>query len=307
MNNNIYGLIGIGSINSNWNADFDGSPKTDGNGNIKGSPYALEYCIKNVWNLKGDRVLGIREKDGKGQYYLKQSQKYTSVFGSELNKNTSNEEVLTNLLSCKDVLNFGCVFTGGKGEDNSIHLQGIVQIADGLNKYNDTVINTETILSPYASGDKKTMTTNGVRVTTNEAHYLYPFTITPNQLDDRGKNISYSNEDYEDFKDISLKAVTLYNSKTKVGCKNEFGLFVKVKEEYNYILALGDLSEYVSIYKDEEQLVYDLTKLNELLVDCKEKIESIEMYYKSNINKVVGLDVKELNVKQFDIITRKEL
>jgi CRISPR-associated protein Csh2 len=307
MMNNVYGIIGVGSINSNWCADFDGTPKTDGNGNIKGSPYALQYCNKNLWNLRGDKVLGLREKDSKGQYYLKQSQRYTSVFGKELGKNTTNEEVLNNLLTCKDIINFGCVFTGAKGEENSIHLQGVVQIQDGLNKYADTVINTETILSPFASGDKKSMTTNGIRVTTNEAHYLYPFTITPSQLNEIGNNVGYTTEDYEDFKDVTLKSVTLYNSKAKAGCKNEFGLFVKVKEEYSYILALGDLTEYVEVYKEDGQLIYDLSRLNQVITDCKEKIESIEIYYKSNINNIKGISIEGVSIKQFDIVTGKEL
>jgi CRISPR-associated protein Csh2 len=151
------------------------------------------------------------------------------------------------------------------------------------------------------------MTTNGIRVTTNEAHYLYPFTITPSQLNEIGSNIKYTVEDYEDFKDVTLKSVTLYNSKAKAGCKNEFGLFVKVKEEYNYILVLGDLTEYVEVYKEEGQLTYDLSKLNQVLNDCKEKIENIELYYKSNINSIKGINVEGVNIKQFDIVTGKEL
>ena len=63
MKNNIYGILGVEAINSSWNNDFDGMPKTDGNGVIKGSPYALEYVIKRLWDSKGERVLGLKTKD----------------------------------------------------------------------------------------------------------------------------------------------------------------------------------------------------------------------------------------------------
>lgn len=304
LNNNIYGILGIGAINSNWCADFDGNPKTDGNGNIKGSPYALQFCIKKSWNNKGEKVLGIKEVNEEG-FVLTQPKKYESLFDQTIDKNTTEKDILNNLLQCKDVINFGCVFTGL----GSINLQGVVQIADGMNAYCDTVVNTETILSPYASAEKKTMSTNGIKITTNEAHYLYPFTIMPSEYKklENEQFKGYEKEDYEDFKKTSLNAVSLYNSKTKVGCTNEFGLFVKVKEEYNYILALGDLSEYVNVYRKDNQVIYDLTRLENLLNDCSEKIEDIEIYHKSKTNIIKGFENSILNVKKFNIITGKEL
>ena len=38
-----------------------------------------------------------------------------------------------------------------------------------------------------------------------------------------------------------------------------------------------------------------------------EKIESIEIYYKSNINNIKGMNIEGVNIKQFDIVTGKEL
>lgn len=300
MKNNIYGIIGIESVNANWNADFEGRPKTDGSDNIKGTSYSLQYCMKELWRSRGEKVFGLKERDSKNEYYKTQPKKYEDIFGKN-DKSLKYNEVFNNLIQFKDILNFGVVFTGLKGEGSSFSLKGTVQIQDGLNKFEGTEINVETILSPYASGEKKNMTTNGVKITTNEAHYLYPLSVIPNQY-------NYEEKDYEDFKDVSLKAVTLYNSKAKAGCKNEFGLFVKVKEEYNYQLALSDLTQYVSIKKEDNKVIYDLTELNSLLSDCKNKIESIELYYRGIKNKVIGFEKDSFdNVKIYDIITGKEI
>lgn len=297
MKNNIYGVLGVEAINSNWNADFDGMPKEDGLGNIKGSPYSLQYCIKRLWELRGEKILGLKSVDEKTGKIFTLEGKFNSISTVNIKKEQS---ILQGLLECRDVKNFGVVYAVSKV---NLGVQGVVQIQDGMNKFDGTIINSETILSPFVNSNKDTngMTTNGVRVTINEAHYLYPLTIMPSLLED------YTEEDYEDFKNTSLKAVTLYNSKSKSGCKNEFGLFVKVKEEYNYILALGDLSQYITIDKKDNKIIYDLTELSKLLNDCEEKIESIEIYYRSVRNDIEGLELGNVNLKKFDIITGKEL
>lgn len=297
MKNNIYGVIGVEAINSNWNADFDGMPKEDGLGRIKGSPYALQYCIKRLWESKGEKILGLKGVDDKTGKILTLEGKFNSISNADIKKEQS---ILQGLLECRDVKNFGVVYAVSKV---NLGIQGVIQIQDGMNKFDGTIVNTETILSPFVNSNKDTngMTTNGVRVTVNEAHYLYPLTIMPSLLDD------YTEEDYEDFKNTSLKAVTLYNSKAKSGCKNDFGLFVKVKEGYNYILALGDLSEYITVIKEDNVVIHNLSKLSNLLNDCSDKIESVEVYYKSIKNKIEGLELNNISLKKFDIVTGKEL
>ena len=42
MKSRVYGVIGVRSIMSNWNADFTGYPKTTSNGDIFGSDKALK-------------------------------------------------------------------------------------------------------------------------------------------------------------------------------------------------------------------------------------------------------------------------
>lgn len=46
MNKRVYGVLGIVSRMSNWNADFTGYPKTTSGGDIFGSDKAFKYPIK---------------------------------------------------------------------------------------------------------------------------------------------------------------------------------------------------------------------------------------------------------------------
>src|SRR3712207_9017654 len=60
MNKRVYGILGIASIMSNWNADFTGYPKTISTGEIFGSDKAFKYPIKKMWDQEGEKVLYIK-------------------------------------------------------------------------------------------------------------------------------------------------------------------------------------------------------------------------------------------------------
>lgn len=60
MQNRVYGVVGIKSIMSNWNADFSGRPKTTSNSDIFGSDKAFKYPIKRMWDIEGEKVLYIK-------------------------------------------------------------------------------------------------------------------------------------------------------------------------------------------------------------------------------------------------------
>lgn len=314
MNNNVFGLIGLGVRNSNWNAGFDKLPKRDGNDIIKGSTYALQYCMKNQWMNRGERILGMKTHKVNGSCN-KLSERYFDIFNEEDKKVDAKdkddvkqkkiEAVRNNLLSCKDINNFGIAYTGA----NSMSIKGVVQFTDGINKFEDTNIVEEQILSPYANSSKEDTTTStlGTKFTTDEAHYVYDFSLFPKEY---SKYITegykgYTEEDYKDFKETSLIAVSNYNSKAKAGCKNEFAMFIEVKEECNYLLDLNYLQDYVKVYK-EDKTIYDLTLLGELLNKVIDKIKNIEVYYNPRTILVNGLD--EINtINKFDIITREEV
>jgi CRISPR-associated protein Csh2 len=321
MKNNVYGLLGIGVRNSMWNAGFDKLPKRDGQDIIKGSSYALQFCIKNQWYNKGERVLGIKTFQANGDC-SDINQRYFDLFNEEdvtepkkdkkesdeqynLRKQTRIERTRNNIVGCKDVLNFGIAYTGA----NSMSIRGIVQLADGINKYEDTNIVEEQILSPYSNSNKEdtTMSTLGTKYTTDEAHYVYDFSVFPTEYNKyiNSEFKGYTKDDYEDFKKTSLIAVSNYNSKAKSGCKNEFAMFIKVKENQNYLLDLNCLQDYVQVYK-EDKIVYDLTLLEDLLLKLTDKIEDIEMYYNIRTIKVKG-EFESLNIRKFDLITMEEI
>ena len=314
MNNNVYGLIGLGVKNANWNAGWDKLPKRNGEDIIKGSSYALQYCIKNQWNNIGEKVLGIKtmQKEGTCTTLI---QRYTDLFDEEdkgVNKKDKDKEekiqrVQNNLLSCKDVLNFGVAYTGA----TSINIKGLVQFTDGENKFEETNIIEEKILSPFGNpkADDPTMNTNGTKYTTDEAHYLYDFSLFPKEYDKyiNDEFEGYAVKDYEDFKKASLIAVSNYNSKAKAGCKNEFGMFIKVKENNNYLLDLNCLQDYVKVYKnDEDRIVYNLGAINNIIDNVKDKIENIEIYYNPRTIELEGFNKNE-KTNIFDLITRKEI
>ena len=60
MKKRVYGIIGIKSIMSNWNADFSGYPKSTSDGEVFGSDKALKYPMKKMWDDNGEKVLYIK-------------------------------------------------------------------------------------------------------------------------------------------------------------------------------------------------------------------------------------------------------
>ena len=147
-----YGVIGVRTIMSNWNADFTGRPKTTSNGEIFGSDKALKYPIKRMWDDEGKKVLYLKsyieDKNSLRPKALKE--KYEELFG-KFTKKTPTKEVLKNLFSCTDVKNFGATFAE---EGQNLSITGAVQFGQGFNKFEDTNVETQDILSPFSDGKK---------------------------------------------------------------------------------------------------------------------------------------------------------
>lgn len=291
MKNRVYGVIGIKTLMGNWNAGFDNEPKKTYDGNIFGSDKALKYSIKKYWEENYDeKILGIKSlqivKDLLQPLTLEE--RYNRLFGKDAKENA--KELYCNLLSCIDVQNFGVTFASKK---SNIGITGVVQIGQGLNKYENSNIQTQTILSPYRnSNDKSTnsiQTSIGSQTFVNECHYFYGFSVNPNAYNNlKNDNIidfEYTEEMYNKFKEAALNGATSLNTTSKFGSDNEFGLFIKMKEGSKK--SLGDLSRHIKFYKEDNQDVIDLTSLSKIfnLVE----IENIEIYYDTLETKIVGL------------------
>lgn len=306
--NRIYGVVGIKSIMANWNADFTGRPKSTSKGDIFGSDKAFKYPIKKMWASedKNAKVLYVKsyKTDNKGNLQARTlAERFEQLFGKNVKDIKDKKEILKYLFSAIDVKNFGATFAEGS---NNISITGAVQVGQGFNKYEDSNIEIQDILSPFVDATKKDTAQNtsiGKKIVSDEAHYFYPFSVNPENYDIYTNEIQdlqgYTREDYEKFKRGCLYAATAYNTNSKMGCENEFALFVECKE--NSKLYLANLDQYIKFEKQEEgKNVIDISKLEEILEQekVKSQIEKVEIYYNSYTTVLVG-------AKEGDII--KEL
>jgi len=280
-----YGVIGIRAIMSNWNADFTGRPKTTSEGEIFGSDKALKYPIKKMWVDEGKKVMYLKSyiEDKDGSLRPKTlKERYEELFG-KLDKKTPTKEVLKNLFNCIDIKNFGATFAE---EGQNISITGAVQIGQGFNKFENTNVEIQDILSPFSdskkvnSGEDVNQSTLGTKIMVDEAHYFYGFSVNSKNYDEYKDIIEdfegYTKEDFEEFKKAARIAVTRYATNSKFGCDNEFALFV----EFDTEKYLPDLSEYIKF--DSKSRTVDLSDIEELVGEA-----NVEVY----------ADTKKLTVK----------
>ena len=301
---------------ANWNADFEGYPKTISSGETFGSDKALKYPMKKMWEAEGEKVLYIKSlkvdsgEGKKGEIAVRPKslrERYDEIFETNLKEEKDKTNIIKNLFKAVDVKNFGATFAE---EKNNASITGAVQIGQGFNKYVDTYPEEQQILSPFrdSSKDEKegeaNQSTLGTKIVSNEAHYFYPFVINPlayKELIELGVTEGYTEEDYQNFKRTALVSVTAFATNSKVGCENEFAVFVETESD----AYLPNLSEYITFAKDEDKNIIDLKNLTDILNDMNQQIKSIEIYYNPYTTELTNDDIKD--VKHFNIITSKEV
>lgn len=313
MKQRVVGLIGIASRMANWNADFTGLPKTTSDGNIFGSDKALKYSIKRLWELNGEKVLYIRSyrvnkgKEGEKLQPQALQERYQQLFDESVSKDSTT--VLKRLFSCVDVMNFGATFAV---EGQNIGLTGAVQIGQGFNKYEDTNVEVQDILSPFRNSNEKSLendaTSIGKKVMVDEAYYVYPFTVNPNHYESYiglpgfDDFEGYTKEAYNAFKEGALIGATALQTNSKSGSENAFSLFIVMKE--GTLAYLPNLDPYVTVYKQENKTIYDLTAISPILTGIKDQVERIELYL-NPYSAEVHLEADGL--ERYNIITRAAL
>ncbi len=308
----VYGAVSIKSKMANFNADFTGRPKSISRGEYFASDKAVKFPMKYMWDKDGEKVMYIRsytetenKKKEKKIVPRTLSERYEYLFETEINKKDSNE-VMGNLFSCIDVLNFGATFAEG-GQNLSI--TGVVQFNQGMNKYSETKVITQDILSPFkdATSEDAQMTSIGKKIVTDEAHYIYGFSVNPKSYEEYENIVKgfegYSEEAYEKFKEAALISTTALNTNSKFGCENELGIFVETKEDSK--MYLPDISNFIEFSKSEKD-VFDLNKL-EFLNDYIEEIEKIEIYYNEFLTEIKMEKLNKLPIKLMNIYTKKEV
>ena len=303
--NSVFGVIGIKAEMANWNADFNGDPKNTPDGTIFGSDKSLKYAIKQQWLENGEKVLMVKTKKiEKGNLLVNNlEERYTKLFGKIDTKN--NIEVLENLFKAIDTLTFGVAFAVKKTNHS---ITGAVQINQGFNKYEDTNIITQDILSPFANSNAEgnVQATIGKMIHVDEAHYCYSFSVNPTVYAEYktktlfGENFEgYTEEAYEKFKEAALTAVTGLNSATKSGCMNEYAIFINLKEGSKKMLPKFDT--FVTVEK-EDKVIVNINKAKNLLEAYKNEIENIEIYYDDELTEVdysaLTEEIKELIIEK---------
>lgn len=308
MNKRVYGVLGISSIMANWNADFSGYPKTTSDGETFGSDKALKYPMKKMWDNEGKKVLYIKSmclgKKGEEIALIPRTlkERYEFLFDVKDLKDCKDiKKILENLMSAVDVKNFGATFAES---GNNISITGAVQIGQGFNKYMDTNPEEQQILSPFrdAKDTDAKNSTLGTKIVSNEAHYFYPFVINPmayKELIELEVTEGYTEEDYQNFRRTSLVMATSFATNSKVGCENEFALFVETSLD----AYLPNLSEYIKFEKENDKNIIEL-KCRNLLEELEEVIEKVDIYYNPYIT--VLKDIPK-NAQVYDIRTLKEV
>lgn len=313
MDKRVYGVIGISSIMSNWNADFSGYPKSTTSGDIYGSDKALKYPMKKMWDNQGEKVLYIKSmkmsNDKKGEVSLVPKtidERYMQLFPNSDLKKKDCKEVLTNLFNAIDVKNFGATFAVS---GINLSITGAVQFGQGYNRYENSVVQEQSILSPFRDGTKTTEekgeaknSTLGTKIVSDEAHYFYPFTINPlayKEFVDFGVTEGYTQKDYEKFKDTTLVSATAYATNSKEGCENEFALFIETETD----LYIPNMDRYIKFIKGNEKNTISI-ECGKMINSIKDRILNIEIYYNC-LTTQIKTDIE--GAKYFDITTRKEV
>lgn len=307
MDKRVYGVIGIKSVMANWNADFEGNPKSITDGSVFGSDKALKYPMKKMWQNEGEKVLYIKsfKEDEKDKKLRPRSlkERYEYIFQVDDLKNQKNSnDVLKNLFQAIDVKNFGATFAEA---GNNFSITGAVQIAQGFNKFDGIQTEEQQILSPFRDGtkDDADQSTLGTKIVSNEAHYVYHFAINPEAYNDyveMGVTEGYTEEDYARFKEAALHSATSFSTNSKVGCDNEFAVFIETEKN----AYLPDLAQYVRFEKTDNEKDTIYLDFDKVVNDIKDKVKSVEVYYNPyQTNIVADID----GAKMFNIFTEDEV
>lgn len=303
----VYGCAIVKAINSNYNADFSGQPRTHPDGIVYATDKAFKYSIKKYLKDAYENVEVFYMKtlnDNLNPRSL--DERYEYLFRALPKDDTKKKDVAKNLLSCLDVKLFGATFTSG---NNSVSVHGPVQINHGVNIWKDNNIYTEQITSPFRNEKKgkdreteKSMTTIGRQSRLEEGHYLHHFSINPGNLDDIseivGEGAKLSSADIDKLKVGMRCGVTWYDSASKAGCENEMLVWVELKEGSKLVLPSFATLINLEDEKDKGKCVYDFEALTNKLEDIKSSVESVEVYYNKQTCILKNLTEE---VKQYDI------
>lgn len=290
--NRVFGCAMVKAINSNYNADFSGQPRTLPNGIVYATDKAFKYTIKNyLKDVYPQEIIFYFKRLNENLNPLSLDETYVRHFGDYPKSSGKDKDkvqkrsVARNLLRCLDIRLFGATFAG----ETNISVHGPVQVNHGVNIWKENNIFTEQITSPFSNKAndpeaEKGMTTIGRQSKLEEGHYLHHFSVNPGNLSDI---VSLSGEDADTLSDADItklkeamrRGVTWYDSASKAGSENEMLIWVELKEDSKVVLPNFSNLIVLESEKENDKYVYDMVLLKEVLDNNKSEIKSIEVYY----------------------------
>lgn len=291
-----FGCAIIKAINANYNADFTHQPRTLPDGTAYATDKALKYLVRNYWvnHLQGEANYVLyykRLNEDLNPFDLDEA--YTTRFEEIKKEKGSKIKVLKNLLSCLDVRTFGATFANKKGDKTALSIHGPLQITHGVNRFPESQIITEQIMSPFRDdkADKESQaSTLGTQHRLAEGHFVHHFSLNPANLEGHLPSQSdgfprLTNTDIDNIKVALCRGATYYDSSAKAGIENELLLWVELKEGSQIVLP-----SFVKMVDINEAGVIDLGKVAELLSrdHISDEIEVVELYYDHNLSQVVN-------------------
>lgn len=303
FSNRVFGCAVVKAINSNYNADFSGQPRTLPNGIVYATDKAFKYTVKNYLRCvyPQDRIFYFKSLN-ENMNPISLDETYKKHFGEYPDAKKIKKVVANNLLSCLDVRMFGATFAG----KTNISLHGVVQVNHGVNIWGENHIYTEQITAPFSnkSNDpdaEKGMTTIGRQSRLEEGHYLHHFSVNPANIDEMVKlseGQTISDDDIAKLKEAMRRGATWYDSASKAGCENEMLVWIQLKKESKIVLP--NLTTLIDLRTEKEdgKAIYDFAKMNELFKTVSSEIESVELYINKQACKTINLPS---NVKEKDI------
>jgi len=286
--NRVFGAAIVKAVNSNYNADFSGQPRTLPNGTVYATDKAFKYTIKNYIKdaYPNEKVFYFKRLNTDFNP-LTLEDTYFNVFN--VTEAKDKKVVAKDILSCIDIRLFGATFAmKGKGGNIALSVHGPVQVNHGVNIWNENNIFSEQITSPFSNKSNDTeaekgMTTIGRQSKLEEGHYLHHFSVNPKNLEEvvslAGEGAdTLSEEDINKLKEAMRRGATYYDSASKAGTENEFLIWVQLKTESKLVLPNFNTLISMKNEKQDGKVVLDLAKLSEELKKHTSEIENIEIY-----------------------------
>lgn len=307
--NRVFGCALVKAINSNYNADFSGQPRTLPDGTVYATDKAFKYTVKNYLKdvYTNEKIFYFKSLN-ETLNPISLDESYKKYFGDYPKSGKKNDViskpiVAKNLLSCLDVRMFGATFAG----ETNISIHGTVQVNHGINIWHENNIFSEQITSPFSNkandpDAERGNTTLGRQSRLQEGHYLHHFSINPQNLKDvfviAGVESGLSTDDIEKLKEAMRRGATWYDSAAKAGTENELLLWVQLKAESKLVLPNFTSLVISEKTKVEGKTVFDVSKLSAELKKHASDIEKIEIYVNAHTtvlkNTPEKAEIKEL-------------